>query len=283
MNDMATRKKKNSKSFGVVFWVALLALAAIIFISNRDNIDTAIKKSNIREFLSGRTSDTPAPQDTRDDANEVPTSAQKVDENDHSDRIEEALRRLELVELGTPAAVPAPPPTISPAPEEQRAEDAQSTEKAPPEQRNDDAPTTQATRFVYFIDVDDSGRIVPIRVARTTDWSPRPMSQSIQLLLAGLVEQEVATGLLHLVPEGSQLISAYIDDTVAYLNFNDQFRYNPLGAEGIVAQLAQVVYSVTEFPTVERVQILINGEKIDYLNSESAIYLQEPIGRDLLG
>jgi len=70
-----------------------------------------------------------------------------------------------------------------------------------------------------------------------------------------------------------------VDSGVAYLNFNKSFRFNPMGAEGTVAQLQQIIYSSTEFPTVSEVQFLIEGERLDYVGGDG-IFIGEPLGRD---
>jgi len=75
------------------------------------------------------------------------------------------------------------------------------------------------------------------------------------------------------------LLSAYIQNGIAYLNFNDAFEFNPMGVEGFVAQLQQVVHTAIEFPSVSRVQFLINGKKMNYLGGEG-IYIGKPIGPD---
>lgn len=277
-------KKKNNKSFGVIFWIAIVSLTAIVFLSNRGNIKSALEQSKLRQMIGVRnttkqSSEQSATTDQAADGNDTPVAPT----SNQSARIEQALRELERVQLGTDSNS-----EVAIKRKEAEAEaDAQAAEPAENDAGDDGiaqqpANTPQATRYLYFIDVDEAGRITPIRVARATEQSKAPMSQSIQLLINGLIAEEVEIGLLNLVPAGSQLLSAHIDSGVAYLNFNDQFRYNPLGSEGVVAQLTQIIYSVTEFSTINQVQILINGKKIDYLNSESKVYIKEPIGRNFL-
>lgn len=278
-------KKKNSKSFGVIFWIAIVLLTVIIFIVNRSNIESALEQSSLRQLIGARNATRQSSEQSKTSDAEADSGNKAAAESsdDQNTRIEQALRELERVQLGTESdgevAVKRKGTDKTAETEEaavsEDAEDSNSTEQPA-------ARTAQATRYLYFIDVDETGRITPIRVARATEQSPAPMSQSIQLLINGLIAEEEAIGLLNLVPAGSQLLSAYIDSSVAYLNFNEQFRYNPLGSEGIVAQLTQIVYSVTEFPTISRVQILINGQKVDYLNSESRVYVKEPIDRNFL-
>lgn len=278
-------KKKSGNSFGVIFWIALVAITAIIFISNRSNIETA--SDGIQRLIGARRA---AQQSAADGApseqiaeEEGGVGARPSAEDGEEDgqgqnlRIEQALRDLERVHLGNESDNNA---SVSVKPKATQAESNQDDPVAEEQQRTNTA--TPATRYLYFIDVDDAGRITPVRVARATEQSRAPMSQAVQLLIAGLVAEEQQNGLLNLLPSGSQLLSAHIKEGVAYLNFNEQFRYNPLGNEGVVAQLTQVVYSVTEFSTIQRVQILIDGQKVDYLNSESRVYLKEPIGRGFI-
>jgi spore germination protein GerM len=132
---------------------------------------------------------------------------------------------------------------------------------------------------LYFIKVTDTGRTYPQRVTRPVYYASSPLTETINTLIAGPTAGELEGGLLTLIPEGTQLLSASVRDGVAYLNFNQAFRFNSLGAEGTVAQLLQIIYSSTEFSTVERVQFLVDGERLDYLSGDG-IFVGEPLGRD---
>ncbi|MFW6251237.1 MAG: GerMN domain-containing protein, partial [Alkalispirochaetaceae bacterium] len=109
-------------------------------------------------------------------------------------------------------------------------------------------------------------------------FTDSPMTETIKALLSGPTIDELNMGLLNLIPEGTELRSAWVRDGVAYLNFNEAFRFNPMGVEGFLAQLQQVVFSTTEFSTIEEVQILIEGERVDYLGGDG-IYIGEPLAR----
>jgi spore germination protein GerM len=138
------------------------------------------------------------------------------------------------------------------------------------------------TARIYYIRVTDDGTIYPFEVERIVSYVDSPMTQTLNALLKGPTPEELNLGLLNLIPENTQLISAAVEDGVAYLNFNESFRFNPMGVEGFVAQLQQIIYSTTEFPTVDRVQILIEGQRVEYLGGEG-IYIGEPIGRNTFG
>ena len=71
----------------------------------------------------------------------------------------------------------------------------------------------------------------------------------------------------------------YIKGNTAYIDFNEAFRFNSLGKEGMIAELKQVVYTATEFPTVKAVQILVEGEVTRYLGPEG-VAIDKPLGRE---
>ena len=89
----------------------------------------------------------------------------------------------------------------------------------------------------------------------------------------------MSEGLITLIPRAVTLNRVYVTERVAYVDVSESFRFNPLGRDGLNAQLQQVVFSATEFPNVQLVQILIEGRRVDYLGPEG-IFIGEPIGRE---
>ena len=83
---------------------------------------------------------------------------------------------------------------------------------------------------------------------------------------------------MSLIPEGTRLLGASVKNGVATLNFSEEFEFNPVGVEGYIAQLTQLVFTATEFSTVKSVQFLIEGEKKDYLGSEGQ-WIGSPLAR----
>lgn len=268
---MHKRRGKQKNQFGMLFWLAIVLLVIIIFLSNRKNIDTVLRQTNIVELFQTKQNEESVAtiEEATADTNGRVTS--KI--ADAKEQITNALNELEKIQLGTGLLS-----NTTNDNSDLSADDSAQTDIAAPQQTD-----TIAKKTLYFISVDTEGNIIPTRVVRTAPKSAAPMTQSIHLLFQGLTDNEMEDGLLNLIPQDSALLSASIKDKVAYLNFNEEFRFNPLGTEGITAQIKQIIYSVTEFNTIDKVQIMINGETVEYLNSESTIYLGEPIGRDLFG
>ena len=107
-----------------------------------------------------------------------------------------------------------------------------------------------------------------------------PLTYAINELLKGpSLGNSNEKNCMSLIPTGTKLLSAKVQNGVAYLNFNENFDINPYGVEGYVNQLMQIVYTATSFSTVTSVQFLIEGEKREYLGSEGQ-WIGSPLSRN---
>ncbi|QEN08535.1 hypothetical protein EXM22_11260 [Oceanispirochaeta crateris] len=176
------------------------------------------------------------------------------------------IKRLEPAEAESETALPP----ITEVPKESAEE-----KKAPSE--TETIPTREAR--IYFVKVNTEGQISLKSVSRNIDFSSFPLTQTINSLIDGPASDELNKGSLTLIPEGTRLLSARVESGTAYLNFNEAFRFNPLGREGYLAQLKQIVYTSTEFPSIKNVQILIEGVIKEYLGGEG-FYIGKPLSRD---
>ena len=131
---------------------------------------------------------------------------------------------------------------------------------------------------ICFVTIDSSGSVNRKIVTRTMTKTDSPLTDCIRALLAGPLPAEASKNAMTLIPEGTKLIGASVKNGVATLNFNESFEFNSYGVEGCIAQLMQVVYTATEFSTVNSVQFLIEGEKKDYLGTEGQ-WIGSPLSR----
>jgi len=131
---------------------------------------------------------------------------------------------------------------------------------------------------LYFIRVDDDGTISRHEVKRTVSASDSPMSDALDALMSGPNADELARGYISLIPSEARLLAAQVRGSTAYLDFNEAFMYNRYGIEGYAGQLKQIVYTATSFSTVKDVQILIEGQKRDYLGGDG-VYIGKPLSR----
>ena len=133
-------------------------------------------------------------------------------------------------------------------------------------------------RRLFFAAVSDAGEIAVTGVMRAVDDTASPLTDTLRTLFAGPEASEVNQGLITMIPTAVTLNRVYVSERIAYIDVSESFRFNPLGREGLDAQLQQIVFSATEFPGVEMVQILIDGRRVEFLGPEGA-YIGEPIGR----
>ena len=126
--------------------------------------------------------------------------------------------------------------------------------------------------------MNDAGAIKITGVTRIIDASSSPLTETLRTLFAGPDPSELDQGLITMIPPAVTLHRVYVDERIAYVDVSESFRFNPLGREGSAAQLQQLVFSATEFPGVELVQILIDGRRVDFLGPEGA-YIGDPLSR----
>jgi spore germination protein GerM len=116
-------------------------------------------------------------------------------------------------------------------------------------------------------------------VKRRLTQTDSPLRDALAALLAGPSTEELGKGLVSLIPKGTSLISVRVIGATAWVNLSEAFMYNNYGVEGYAGQLKQLVYTATAFPSVQDVQILIDGEKRDYLGGEG-VFIGRPLSRN---
>lgn len=278
---MARKQQKRRAPFGILFWIAFILLIASIFLYNRDQIAQVLEETKLVEVLKDRIGagrdeeEGPTIQEAEDPESSEDTAPQDRDSDDFD--------APTVVNVREPESTP---PQDAPEPERPDPDDTPDAEPEESPDREEESEPARVTRVrdsnLYFIRVTDDGKIHPHQVERRISYTDSPMTQTIETLISGPTIEELNMGLLNLIPKGTELLSARVQNGTAYLNFNEAFRFNPMGVEGFLAQLQQIVFSSTEFDTVERVQILIDGSEREYLGGEG-VYIGEPLSRESFG
>jgi len=270
---MGKERSRKKSSFGVIFWIAAILLVLIIFLFNLPAIREVLTTTGFVEVVFEER-DQDAPDDSsgsgeaRPDVPETPPSTgEPADEQDTFD--------APANDAPDPADMNDTDRSGEPVIDADDG-DLQEIVVEPPADPETDVPDRTRSVTLFFIRVTDDGRIVAEPVQRTIRFSGGPLTYAIQALISGPNADDLNRGLLSLIPQGTELISARVSDGVAYLNFNESFRFNTMGLEGYLAQMQQVVHTATIFSTVDAVQILIEGERVDYLGGDG-VYVAEPI------
>ncbi|HTP57786.1 MAG TPA: GerMN domain-containing protein [Spirochaetia bacterium] len=264
---MATKKNPRGRSsslknrgLGCLFWLCLLAIIVAVGYAARTQIADAFTRvvgSGGKPGASGKAplvTVKPLPESS------VPPARDQANPQEGNPRAQGGGTQGE----GAPGKLPTSP------------NDRVVMVTRPPSQ-TEEKPVLRKTRL-FFLTVDPNGNILMKGVIRPIPQSDTPLRDALETLLKGPTSQEINVGLLSMIPSGTTLRGVTVRGDVAYVDFSENFRFNSLGIDAMKAQLRQVVYAATEFPTVKKVQFLIEGKKVDYLGTEG-VSIKDPLSR----
>lgn len=129
-----------------------------------------------------------------------------------------------------------------------------------------------------FVVIGSDGSVSRQIVTRKLPKSDSPLTDTLNALLAGPSAEEKSRNTMTLIPSGTKLLGASVNNGIATLNFSEAFSFNSVGVQGYLAQLMQIVYTATSFSTVNSVQFIIEGQREDYLGSEGT-WIGSPLSR----
>ncbi|HAH63477.1 MAG TPA: hypothetical protein DCL73_15430 [Treponema sp.] len=290
---MAERKNKNSNKrntgFAFACWLLIALILLVFFFVKRDTIISNLKNTDFFNRVFGKT----------------PEFVQKhegktVPEEDNGDST--------IIHIDTEPAKTAEQPQTTEVPTETEQKTAKGAEPSQPdkqtgseetktEQKKPDKPTASERApdaskqpeikpavvpsvnvQLCFVLIDSDGSVSRQIVSRPLSKSDSPLSDAVKALLSGPTADEKAKNCMTLIPAGTKLLGASVKNGIATLNFSEEFEYNPVGVEGYMGQLMQIVYTATSFSTVNSVQFIIEGQREEYLGSEGE-WIGSPLSR----
>lgn len=151
------------------------------------------------------------------------------------------------------------------------------SEKSVPETKPAPA-AAKMNQYLCFIVINGDGIVERKEVNRAVPKTNTPLTAALTALLEGPGIPELEKGYISLIPQGTRLLSASVQNKTAFINFSQEFAFNKYGVDGYLGQLMQVVYTATAFGTIENVQFLIEGQKNEYLGGEG-VWIGTPLAR----
>ncbi len=199
-------------------------------------------------------------------------------------KISEIISNLSSKEQGTKLQNNNDPSTTenTKTDEAEHQKDLEKTEEKPADdtqENNDEELQSTISSHVYFVKIHDDGSFYLIKKTRSIKKTQAVLTKTLAVLFQGTTPEEERNGIKSFIPEKSVVKSAVVKNGIAYINISDDFQFNTFGPTALEAQVYQIIYTSTEFPTIDKVQILINGQKISYLSGEGGLSLAEPISR----
>ena len=160
---------------------------------------------------------------------------------------------------------PEPRPDPEPAPE------ATETEASPTPAPSEDAiPIEESDRKIpiqlWFLDPgDDNAEDIRLRLQHVEIPAALSVGKAaLEQLIAG-VPNGAPDGTFTVVPEDTELLGLTIEKGTARVDFSREFEDTGMGTTADGLQIPQVVYTLTQFPTVKRVVFLIEGEEVEII------------------
>ena len=265
---MADKRKHKSASLGCLFWIAFILLVLVLFFFNRKNISMVLEKTGAMHLITGK--ETPGEDAPLPAGQKIPPIATAADDEStepQADSIEEPATEEPVAEK--PADTASEPAPEKPAP----------TAKPAVKPAAEKPAVQTRTATLFFVTIDSDGRVLRKEVTRDVPRTDSPLSETLSALFSGPNGAESSKNLRSLIPNGTRLLSASVKDGVATLNLSEEFQFNQFGIEGYLGQLAQIVFTATAFPTVSSVQILIEGQRREYLGAEG-VWIGTPLSRE---
>ncbi len=133
-------------------------------------------------------------------------------------------------------------------------------------------PGQEAMQLTIYYATGDARYVMP--EVHTVAKNDHPAQTAIELLIAGPKN----TQLVSVVPKETKLKNIWVKDHIAYVDFNDKLVTGGQGGSALELLLtAAIANTLTEFPDIKKVQILVEGQKVTTLSGH--LDVSEPVGR----
>lgn len=133
--------------------------------------------------------------------------------------------------------------------------------------------TTEPQIKVYFIQGD---RLIAVR--RQMEADKEPLEQAARALISGPNIEEKKKGVFSAVPGRARVLGVKRKGSLALVSFSQELEKYGGGGERTQKMVAQIVYTFTELPGVEKVQIKIGNRDKILLGGEGFV-IDQPLTR----
>jgi len=143
--------------------------------------------------------------------------------------------------------------------------------EATPTTATETRPVTSSVAVYLLRD----GKVSPVR--RTIESTPAVARAALTELLKGPTADERADGLSSAIPSETALRDISLSGGVATVDLDGTFDDGG-GSASMLGRVAQIVATLTRFPTIERVAFRIDGAPVEAVGGEGVV-VDPPVGR----
>ena len=152
-------------------------------------------------------------------------------------------------------------------------ETASPTEPEPPETATTAPEETTTAIVVYFM---RGETVAPVH--REVPQTAAVGTAAVEALLAGPTAEEAELDVSSAIPEGTALLGLEVAGGTATVDLSREFESGG-GSLSMLSRLAQLVFTLTQFSTVDRVVLELEGEPVEALGGEGVL-VGDPLTRD---
>ena len=275
---MAQRKSKKKKSShtGIIFWFVFTIIIIICFFIAKGKIASVLKETDFFNEVVGTepavitelvNTHSENKNDLQSSSSKDPIIQLQLPEEIEQDE-SELVERTEVIEKSEKNS------------EKQKTQEKTETSTLKPSQKEQPVatPVQKMKLNLCYVIIDSDGAVVRKEIIKEVPKNDSPLTTAINNLLSGPTADEAEKGYMSLIPEGTKLLGARVANKTATLNFSENFSFNRYGVQGYLGQLMQIVYTATSFSTIDNVQFLIEGQKLEYLGGEG-VWIGSPLSR----
>lgn len=133
-------------------------------------------------------------------------------------------------------------------------------------------PASETMKITVYHATPDAVYLVPeIRIVPKND---HPAKTAVEMLLG----EPQAKELVRILPQGVRLKGLTVKDHIAYVDFDDKIIKNNVGGSATERLIVgAVVNTLTEFPDIQKVQILVEGKIVETLTGHMDV--SHPLSR----
>ena len=124
---------------------------------------------------------------------------------------------------------------------------------------------------IYLVEYDENTGSITLIFRKRNIENNNSIEETIKTLLDGATDDENKNNIISCIPKDTELLDIFVEGDTVYLNFNESFEFNPLGNEGTMLQIYQLVYTATQFEGIDNVIFLIDGNLNETIGAEGAI------------
>ena len=130
----------------------------------------------------------------------------------------------------------------------------------------DETPTTETIELEVWFTQDGDLFLTHREVPKTQAVG----KAALEALLEGPSDLEVGVDVFSAIPDGTELLGLSIDGGVATVDLSSEYESGG-GSASMFGRLAQVVYTLTQFSTVDGVEFRLDGEPVDTFSGEGIV------------